>query len=330
VNLLGIANFISVAKLAQISKIERNATGDITLITDTTSESRLKALLLNAGWNAKRLRKFLAEDFLIEAAYQVTGVGVLPPEFRCRHTFLEMEDSADRQQMKNLLDVARVLALMTPADEQARLSKQKDFGRVTFYAEVRYPSETIRRVFLDEHGNPRSVAEYETIGRSALGALLAGDEGQEIRLRFTQFDRRGDDLWRRMKETGNVAAFAPLFGLPASTNDPRVAAAGSDYLTIVDWASAMNRAGESIRDVLGLLGGAPVLADDPRFEQAREELKKRISAVVSRTHEHFGDPLGLIMVYLAAGEQGDKVVIATGDKIDRLEAGSPGAAAARA
>jgi hypothetical protein len=149
-------------------------------------------------------------------------------------------------------------------------------------------------------------------------------------LRFTRFDRNGEELWRRMKETGNVAAFAPLFGFPASTSDPRVAAAGSDYLTIVEWADAMNRAGEAIHDVLGLLGGAPVPAADPRFTKAREELKKRISAVVSRTHEHFGEPLGLIMVYLAAGEQADKSVIATGDRIDRLEAGSTGAAAARA
>ncbi|MGH9673862.1 MAG: hypothetical protein ACRD44_11835, partial [Bryobacteraceae bacterium] len=44
-NLLGIVNVLSVTKIAQISVVERNAQGEITLVTDTASVSRLRVLL---------------------------------------------------------------------------------------------------------------------------------------------------------------------------------------------------------------------------------------------------------------------------------------------
>jgi hypothetical protein len=45
INLLGPVNWISVGKLSEVTTVERNANVDITLITDSSSESRLKALL---------------------------------------------------------------------------------------------------------------------------------------------------------------------------------------------------------------------------------------------------------------------------------------------
>jgi hypothetical protein len=322
VNLLGIVNFLSVGKLAQVSSVERNPSGEITLLTDTANASRLQALLVNLGGDTKRLRKMLSENFLIEAAYHVANLGVLPPEFKSRHTFLEIHGETGRDHMKDNLDVARVLGLIKPDQEQRRLGDRKQYGRTTFYAECRYASGSVRRIFLDDSGNPRSTEEYETLGRSALGALLAGDPGQELRQRYADLSIAGTDLWNAMKRTGNRAQFGPLFGLPAGSIDPRVEAAGADFMAITDWAAAMNAAGAAIHEVEQVLAGGAVDPDDPRLTAARKRLKSRLADAVQSTHEHFGDPLGMIMVYLASGQNAEKRVLVTGDQIERLEVSS--------
>ena len=81
INLLGIVNFVSVGKLARISKIERSATGEITCVTDTADASRLEALLLNVAGNTKRLQALLSEDFLFQATFKSVNSNVLPPQF---------------------------------------------------------------------------------------------------------------------------------------------------------------------------------------------------------------------------------------------------------
>jgi hypothetical protein len=63
--------------------------------------------------------------------------------------------------------------------------------------------------------------------------------------------------------------------------------------------------------------------DDPAG--GRERLKRRLSDVVRDTHDEFGDPLGLLMVYLAASQNAEKTVRLTGDRIATLEAKSPSA-----
>lgn len=320
VNLLGVVNYVSLTKLLRVSAIEHSSTGAITLITDTSSASRLHALILIAGVDGKRLCKMLSEKFVIEAIYHASKLGVLPPEFKARHTYFEIHDQTGRQQMKDGLDVARVLGLISPDEENRRLTNA-DFGRTTFYAETRYTSQIARLLFLDDANRPRDVEYYETAGRSALAAVLTGDSGQEFRLRFAQLGS-GDPLWNQMKQTGNTAVFAPLFGLPLDSNDPRVAAVGSDFLTITTWASAMNKAGVALREVEDLLAVGLVGADDPRLTNARAHLKSRLEDVVNDTHEHFGEPLGLLMAYVASLQAAEKSVIITGAKIETLEVSS--------
>ena len=68
-------------------------------------------------------------------------IGVLPPEFRSRHTYLEIDENTGRDEMKDNLDVPRVLGLILPAEQQRRLEAKKQFGRTTFYTELRYGND---------------------------------------------------------------------------------------------------------------------------------------------------------------------------------------------
>ena len=326
VNLLGLVNLLSAASLVKVTSIVRNANGDITLITDTSSASRLQALLVNFGNDHKRVRKLLSENFLIEAAYRANDLGVLPPEYKAKHVYFEIHDSTGRAEMKDNLDVARILGLMTFAEVQQRLGTSHDFGRTDFYAETRYTSDAVRAAFLQPQGLPPSSTHYEQIGRSALAALLMDDEGQDFRKRVAQ----DDDLWKELKKAGNRAVFAPLFGLPAGSADPRVEAAGADFAAIRTWADAMTDASSAIRELDALLAGGSIGPTDPKLTSAREILKKRLGDVVKNTKDQFGDPLGMIMFYSAANESGDKTILITGPQIPRLELNSANNVTARA
>jgi hypothetical protein len=318
-NVLGILNFLSMAKIAQVSTVERNAVGDITFITDTASASRLRALLLNTAGNSRGLRKMLSENFLIEAVYQVAGVRVLPPGFQARHTYFEVLDKTNRAEMKDNLDIARVLALITPAEVERRLADHRKFGRTTFLAELKYGDEALRRVFLNDRKEPRSAAEYEALGLSALGALIAGDETQDLRRRYAGPGLTPANLWNEMKRQG-PANFGPLFGLPKDAGDPRLGVAIADFIAITDWAKAMRAAAAALKEVEEILQVSEVAPDEPVINAAREKLKERLAAVVQETHDHFGDPLGMLMVYLASNQDADKTVLLTGDDIETLEA----------
>ncbi len=327
VNLLGILNFLSVGTVARVSTIEKNANGDITLVTDTSDASRLEALLLNAHVDAKRLRRLLSEDFLIQAAYQVSGSGVLPPSFSSNHTFFEIRDQTTSQNMQEALDVARALGVLSQQEETSRLQKANTFGRTTFYAATKYSSDQIRPAFLDG-GNPRPVEDYETLGRRALGILLSGAAGQDFRKRVADTGPSGTALWQKMKSIGNVQQFGPLFEISLSETDPRVAAVGSDYIVITSWAAAMHEAGKVLKEVEDILAIPGVQIGDTKLTQARDHLKKRLADVVSHSQEHFGAPLGLLTVYFAAGKSATTRVIITGAQIDRLDASRPAAISA--
>jgi hypothetical protein len=314
INLLGLANVVSISTITQVSRVERNAAGEITLLVDTSSMNHLRALLVNLRLEPKRLRGLLNENFLLEAAYHASGVGVLPPDFASRHTYLEIHGKTGRAEMKDFLDVARALRTITAEEASARFSDRKDFGPTTFYVETQYRNDAVRRMFLNHSNEARTVAEYEQLGREALGMLLTGDNGQEFRRRVAS----DTPLWNRMKEIGNRAAFAPLFGLPASALDPRVEAAGSDYFAITSWAAAMHTAGQAVMEADQLLGGA-IQVDDSRLDKAREQLKRRLVTVAGASDEHFGDPLGMVMVYLASGRDAAVRIVLEGPEIDRLE-----------
>lgn len=319
VNLLGMLNFVSVHEITRISAIERNVSDEITLVTDTSSMSRVEALLSNTGGDARRLRRMLSENFLVEAAYHAANVGVLPPDFRSRHVYIELHDRTSKAEMKDNLDVARVLGLISPEEQARRLGGKRNFGRTTFYVEASYSNDGVRQIFLDASGVPRTVQEYEDIGRSALGALLTGDDGHEFRQRYADLGLSGTTLWLEMKRVGNAASFGPLFGRPVSGTDPRLGAVASDFVMVTSWASAMNGAARAVQEVDELLSGDTIRADDKQLVKAREMLNKRITNAIKHSHDQFGDPLGLIMVYIASGQNAAKRVVASGSEIEPLD-----------
>ena len=51
---------------------------------------------------------------------------------------------------------------------------------------------------------------------------------------------------------------------------------------------------------------------------------------MKKTGEHFGDPLGMIMVYPASGQTATKTVLIAGDRIESLESNASAISAGQA
>jgi hypothetical protein len=84
----------------------------------------------------------------------------------------------------------------------------------------------------------------------------------------------------------------------------------------------MRAASIALQQVEAVLQDGGAAPEDAALREARELLKRRLTDVVKRTRDQFGDPLGMLMVYLASNQDADKTVLATGDEIETLEAAS--------
>ncbi len=194
--------------------------------------------------------------------------------------------------MKDNLEVAEALGLLAKADKESKLANVVHFGRSLFLAEARYDDATARSLFVKD-GRARSQAEFERLGRQALGLLIQAGDPHEYRRVILQ-----DENWQKMKKAGQPG-FRRLFpGLDSG----RIAMLAGDYTLISWWAKTMREAGETLEEMDRFLAGdANRDPNDEEFQRRRENLAQQLSSVAEKTKERFGEPWGLVAMHLASG-----------------------------
>ena len=296
INLLGIYNYASVSKLILEGVVLYDAeTGELT-ITDKATASRIKSSMINFGADSEKLRQVLAEHFLITAIYRGSKVAMTPTELRSSHTYFELHARTNRQTLKDNLDVGEALGLLSAGDKESRLAQINDFGRSLFLAETKYDDATARSLFLKE-GKARSQAEFENLGRQALGLLIQAGDPSEYRRLILQ-----DDSWEKMKKTGQPG-FKYLF---PGLDSVQIGTLAGDYTLITWWAKTMREAGEALEEMDDLFStdSGPDPGSD-EFESRREKLAKKLKSVAEKTKERFGEPWGLVAMDLASGQSAE-------------------------
>jgi hypothetical protein len=303
INLLGIYNVRTVTELARQGKVLFDPeTGDL-LLSDAVTASRLEMERVNFGAESKKLRKLLAETFLVTAAYRASKLLVEAPELESCHTYFELTAQTSRQDMKDNLDVPQALGLLAAEEKREMLLLAENFGRTTLFAETRYNDSLTTRLFLDEQGQPRDQAVYERAGREAVQLLVERGDPQDFRRR----PAIDDELWRSMKSLGQ-ANFRTLF--PDRQVEALIAA---DYSVIVWWAETMRRTAEKLAELHRFFAEHPAPSpDDPEFPRLRQELARHLESVAENTKPQFGDPWGLVAMDRVAGSQAPARVEITG------------------
>lgn len=308
INLIGLLNFTSVTKLVMSSELDFNDKDQLTLITDTASVSVLEALTINFGKSADRLRSLLNETFLLKAAYQASGLGMLPPTLKSKHTYFEVNADTSREDMRKNLQVLQTLGLTTSDHVNQILEGAANFGRTTFYVQAIYDNDAINDL-LFAGKDPKSLRAFEDVARTSLGALIAGDELRAMSRQFTDLGPTADALWNDAKDNG----LKSVFPIPANDSRQNVIRenAVTDFSKLVNWSSALAKTAKAVQAARDTLGHGPVASTDPKFDKVRRNLHHDIGAAASASKEHFGDPLGLVMIHVASGGVGKPGAILT-------------------
>lgn len=317
-NLLGIYNFISVSTLALNGRVMFvPETGEL-VIADRATASRIAASTSNFAADQSKLRKVLAESFLITAAYGCSKLAAASLKLEVAHTYFELNSKTNGATMKNNLDVVETLGLMTRQEKDKLLAGQNSFGSTTLYAETLYDDALTTRLFLNPDGTPRPEADYEKAGRAAVASLVQAGEPDDYR----RLPATDDALWQELRGLGNPQTFKTLDKIRALKSSKKLPAEvivggiGTDYLVIRWWAKEMRQLGEKLAEVRKFLKDNPKI--DPEnndFKALRRGLAEHLKGVAGRTKAEFGDPWGLVAMDLATGRAARARVQLTGPRV---------------
>jgi hypothetical protein len=315
INLLGIFNHISVTKLLSHSVVKTQANGDV-LIADKATADRVGITMVHAGDDAKKIRRMLAESFLISAAYRCTGAVATDADLALTQTYFEADANTDKREFKDRMDVVQALDLITAAQKDAAVADFSAGVGSNLYASTSYGDALTRAIYLNADA-ARPEIWFEAAGRAAV-----------LRL-FEQSDEHGylrhlgnDAVWATLKRSsvsGFAAALREEHGIVLP--DPHLATLKAYYIVITWLAASMRSLAVELESLRGFLLNNPgVPASDQEFTRRRESLRKKMSGVARNAKSVFDEPWGLIAIYLALSEPlraqaAAEVTVTAGDRV---------------
>ncbi len=297
-NLLGVYNYASVNDLVLKGTVLTDpASGEI-VVTDTVSATRLSAGI-NYLADTEKLRKLLAQTFLITAAYRCGKLINQAPDLKASYWHFAAAANTNRQTMASNLDVLAALGLISADKKRESLSGFKDFGRSTFYLNTEYDDALTESLFLGSNGQPRPIEEYEQIGRKALRLLIHPGDVDDYRLRALE----NDAVWAQVKETGGTLVnLAPVF--PDLSRDSQIPIIAGDYVLIAWWATTMASMAVSLAAAKRFFSQDPPPAlDSPERAKIQADLWHRMQDVAKNAHDRFAEPWGFLAMDLASGQR---------------------------
>jgi hypothetical protein len=297
-NLLGIYNYTSLTELAKHGKVLTDPQSGEVVITDTATATRMAAAV-NFLADSAKLRKILAQSFLLTAAYRCSKLIAQPPSVKAAYWHFAAQAKTGRGTMADDLNVLVALGLISAARKQVCLGDFNDFGNSSFYVNTDYDDALAESLFLRSGGQPRGADEYEALGRQALKLLLQDNADAAYRLPPLS----DDAIWVKVKETGgtlvNLAA-----ALPGLTQNVQIPVIAGDYVLIAWWATTMARMSKSLASARRFFAqDPPPSPQSPEFAKTQNDLWNEMAEVTANTQDRFAEPWGLLAMDLASGQQ---------------------------
>jgi hypothetical protein len=300
VNLLGIFNYASVTTLFQKGTIIVDRDSGAITITDQAGADRIQFTSDNFAKDSAKLRRVLAQSFLLTVAYRSSGTVRVGPTIATSYWFFELHQQTNSHNIKNYLNITEKLGLLSPLDVSKRLTSLAGigaFGPSSFYVSSNYDDSISKSLFLDASGQARTKDEYEGIGRVALAGLLPGEDSINSARRLPLTD---DTLWSAMRTNGQANDFGGLFNKYAF-NANQLADICSDYTLIVWWADAMRNMASALSAMQSYLSQRQHWdPQDNTFKKLRSHLEQTMASVSSNTRDEFAEPWGLLAMDLAS------------------------------
>jgi hypothetical protein len=328
INLLGIVNLISVAKL--ISSCEflfEPATGDLT-IKETAQSEKISAIT-DPFKRQEALRKALFYSVLATTTY-VIGKAVVIPDLRIDSVHFAVNQNTNQQTLADYINWLVALDLMSPDEQAQTLNLFSSGGPSTCIVRTRLDNALCEALFFNAQGNPRPAADYLELGRKSLRALLDPGNSDIDRARCQFLDN--PTTWTQAVDLGPSPQLASL--IPLSSADPKfnvvMADVTGDLYDIVWWANGMQKASQALQKVRTFLAGRDpaTLANDPAFSDQRDGLQKTMRNLVASSQLRFHEPWGIVCLFRAAGSRGASGKLTAGKLVIQKDGAIPPAAKA--
>lgn len=317
-NLLGIYSFISISSLTLKGRVMYvPETGEL-LITDSATANRIVASISNFAADHKKLRKVMAESFLITAAYRCSKTVARSPTLEISHSYFELHSDTKPSAMKDSLDCVEALGLMTKQEKDKLVAGATDFGSTTLYLSTAYDDALATSLFLKADGTPRTEEEYEQAGRDAFKSLILPGDDKEYR-RFIATDAA---FWNELKRAANPNEFRNIQKVKdikatyKLTMEGLVGILMSDRTLIRWWAMELREMAVKLAEIRKFLKDNPNI--DPgnnTFKAMRRDLANHLKDVAKRTKEQFGEPWGLVATDFATGRAAKAEAVVTGPRV---------------
>ena len=312
INLFGIFNYISVTKLLKDSRIVNTPGGEFAIVDEVTA-TQTKANLPNLKKGDKALRHLMDEAMLVTAIYRGARHAVGGPDLDSSCTYFEVHRKTGRQRMKDNLDVAAALGLITKPKQRELLGEEKNFGVSTFYIESTFNDSEFRSMFVSEaagnNGKARTASQFDKAGLQALGALYAGDENNEDRWRVMNKN------WRELKTAPALGAVQAV-GKSKGLSEMQSKVMGAEVSKVITWREAMLDLAKVLREAEPYFQKGAKDPDEEHFKKLQKDLREKLGEVAKEARAQWGDPRGIVAFHYLAGGKGFKKVKVTGDKVE--------------
>ena len=300
VNLLGIVNLISLAKLVGKCEVLHDAASGSITIKETAQSERIGAIS-DPLLRQEALRKAIFESVLATTTYRASGA-VAMPELRCANLHFVVNRSTDAATVRGYLNWFAALGLMAGDAAAAALAGYAGDGTSTCLLRTELDDAACGNLFLAD-GKPREEAYYREYGRSALRALLHPDADEIDAVRYRFLDEAA--TWDEAVKIGPSPELRRLVPLPPGDArfDMVLADVTGDLYDILWWAASMAKAAAALLEMRRFLNGRdPVgLQDDAQFRRNCEALQKLMMGVVAKSKARFGEPWGMMSLFWSAG-----------------------------
>lgn len=332
-NLLGFYNAAQVDSYVQSCTILCDPHGRV-VVTDKSDASRISVAANPYAADPDKLRRALAQDFLVTAAYAAVvgnapatihasagGGSEVQPMLTMQQSYIFYKDSATRQDMQDQILLGVALKLIEDGEKSqywnGTLAASHVFRHSHVSASAKYDNDEVLGLFFSDpiQRIPRSRQEIERAGREAMVALLdPGDPAGPERLAALQ----NDAVWNAMDVNGNVAAFKTIPELnqlsPTALGD-----VGVDWTAISWWADAMSKTALKLKDLLAFLETIPGddFSHNPEFIAKTNAFQNMLGNFVKNTHDDFVNGWGMAVVFALAGSDSPREMDISWDHVSK-------------
>jgi hypothetical protein len=265
------------------------------IITDTAHLTRLAATTTPFVRN-DQLRNVFAEDCVATIGY-AASFGSFVPTIAVGYSYFSYKSKAHQPDLQLFVDSAvRLGATAATGGWAIVLHSNSASQAASLYVSLNYDGVSGRDLFLDAGANPRSIADYQEVGRKALLNTPGLGLSPEYIRSLNQ-----PAMWQRLLNAGTPQNFNGILGVGLA-NPPQWATVAFTWTQhVVVWAPAMHSAAQALKSVLDYLPQNPDTPplQDPEFLKRRKTFATLTQTAIQKA-PLFNDALGLMTIFTAA------------------------------